>query len=87
MDGFKKQIRVVFGGDWSRSQLDGLGAVKEIQGQEVLLEVNPAETQTVISYLAALGAVKDINIADQPLEQVVEALYVKGRGEQDLAGE
>jgi ABC-2 type transport system ATP-binding protein len=87
MDGFKKQIRVVFGGDWSRSHLDGLGTVKEIQGQEVLLEVNPAETQGIISYLAALGTVKDINIIDQPLEQVVEALYVKGRGEQDLAGE
>jgi ABC-2 type transport system ATP-binding protein len=87
MDGFKKRIRVVFGGDWSQSQLDGVGAVKEIQGQEVLLEVNPAETQAVISYLAALGAVKDINIADQPLEQVVEALYVRQESEDKESGD
>jgi ABC-2 type transport system ATP-binding protein len=82
MDGFKKQIRVAFGPDWSRNQLDGVGGVKEIQGQEVLLEVDPAETAAVVSSLIASCPVKDINIGAQPLEQVIEALYLKDKVEQ-----
>jgi ABC-2 type transport system ATP-binding protein len=82
MDGFKKQIRVVFGGAWSRSQFEKLGTVKEVHDQEVLLEVDSANTPAVVAYLAGSGAVRDISIADQPLEQVVEALYVKGKGEE-----
>jgi ABC-2 type transport system ATP-binding protein len=82
MDGFKKQIRVVLSGAWSRDQMDKLGVVKEAHGQEVLLEVNPAETASVVSYLMSSCPVKDINIADQPLERIIEGLYVRDKSEQ-----
>jgi ABC-2 type transport system ATP-binding protein len=82
VDGFKKQIRVVFGGEWSRDQIDKLGTIKEVHGHEVLLEVSPGETASAVSHLIASCPVKDINIADQPLEQVIEAVYFKDKVEQ-----
>ncbi len=82
MDGFKKQIRVVLTEVWPQGEFDKLGTVKEMHGQEVLLKVNPAETPAVVSYLVASGAVKDISVADEPLDRVIESLYVKGKGEQ-----
>jgi ABC-2 type transport system ATP-binding protein len=81
-DGLKKQVRVVLSGAWSRDEVDKLGAIKEVHGDEVLLEVNPAETAAVVSSLIASCPVKDINVGDQSLEQVIESLYSKDAAEQ-----
>ena len=79
MDGYKKEIRVVFGGPWPQDQVERLGTIKEVHGQEILFEMDPAEAPAVISQLFTTYPVKDISISDQPLEKVIESLYAKGR--------
>jgi len=78
MDGFKKQIRVVFSGSWSIDQVGKLGEIKQINGAELLLEVEPDEAASVASHLFANFAVQDIGIMDPPLEKVIESIYQHG---------
>jgi len=39
MHGFNKQIRVIFNGAWTMDQIKKLGEIREMNGQEILLEV------------------------------------------------
>ena len=39
MHGFNKQIRVIFNGAWTMDQVKKLGEIREMNGQESLLEV------------------------------------------------
>jgi ABC-2 type transport system ATP-binding protein len=80
VDGAKKQIRVVFNGPWARDQIEKISVIKEANHQEVLLEVNPNEAASVASYLFANLPVQDINIADPPLEKIIESIYLTSAG-------
>jgi ABC-2 type transport system ATP-binding protein len=77
VDGVKKQIRVVFNGSWTMDQIEKVCVIKEANHQEVLLEVNPNEAAGVALYLFANLPVQDINIADPPLDKIIESIYLK----------
>ena len=76
----KRRIRVVFGGPWKRSVVEGLGRVIETDVDEVLLEVESGRSVEVASQLFASVPVKDISISQPPMERIIEALYLKGQG-------
>ncbi len=76
-DGVKKEIRVVFNGSWTMDQIEKVGVVREADHHEVVLEVSPDEATAVASYLFANLPVQDINIADPPLEKIIESIYLK----------
>jgi len=76
-NGFNKQIRVVFSGPWAMDQLVTLGKIKEMNGQEVLLEVEHDKVASVASHLFANFPVKDIGITDPPLERIIETIYLR----------
>ena len=79
MNGFKKQIRAVFKGPCIREQIEQLGKISSFSDHEVLLEIDPDEAASVASYLFANFPVKDIDIKDPPLEQIIESIYLRGR--------
>jgi ABC-2 type transport system ATP-binding protein len=76
LSGFKKQVRVLFNGLWSVDQVRKVGDVKEMDGKELLLEVETDKAASVASYLFANFPVQDIGITDPPLEQVIESIYL-----------
>ncbi len=76
--GVRKRIRVVFDGAWERAPLEEFGEVRSAGGQEVSLEVESSRAASVASLLFSKFPVKDIEIADLPLERVIESIYLKG---------
>lgn len=72
-----KQIRVVLNGPWALEQVEKLGQLREIKGDEILIEVEPAQATAVASYLFSNFSVQDIGITDPPLERVIESIYAK----------
>jgi ABC-2 type transport system ATP-binding protein len=76
--GFRKQIRVVFDGPWSLSQVEGLGDVVRIDAHEVLMEVDHESAASVASSLFSHFPVKDIGIMDQPLEKIIKSFFRSG---------
>jgi ABC-2 type transport system ATP-binding protein len=78
-DGIKRQIRVEFNGPWAIDEVKKIGAVKERNGQEILLEVESEKAASVASHLFANFPVKDIGIANLPLEKIIESIYLKNR--------
>jgi ABC-2 type transport system ATP-binding protein len=79
LDGIKRQIRVEFNGPWAMDEIKKIGTVKEKNGQEILLEVESDKAAFVASHLFANFPVKDIGIANPPLERVIESIYLKER--------
>jgi ABC-2 type transport system ATP-binding protein len=77
VDGIKKQIRIVFSGPWSMDGLETLGEIKEMNGRDLLLEVEPDQAGFVASHLFANFSVKDLGITDPPLEETIESIYLK----------
>ena len=73
MDGIKKQIRVVLNGPWSEDQLEKLGEINE---DEVLIEVEHSEATGVAPHLFSNFPVQDIGVTDQPLERIIESIYL-----------
>ena len=73
MDGIKKQIRVVLNGPWSEDQLEKLGEINE---DEVLIEVEHSEATGVAPHLFSNFPVQDISVTDQPLERIIESIYL-----------
>lgn len=80
MNGVRKQIRVVFDGQWSMDEVGKLGKIIGKNGYEVLLEVEPDKAATVASNLFAHFQVNDIGITDPPLEKIIESIYLKDSG-------
>jgi ABC-2 type transport system ATP-binding protein len=79
MNQVRKQIRVIFDGQWSTDQVGRLGKIIEKNGQEVLLEVESDKAAKVASNLFASFPVKDIGITSPPLEKLIESIYLKER--------
>jgi ABC-2 type transport system ATP-binding protein len=77
VDGFRKQIRVQLSGAFEMERIEKLGEIKEKNGQEILLEVEPERVSSVASMLLANFQVKDISITDPPIEKVIGSLYLK----------
>lgn len=75
IDGFKKQIKVVFNGHFTLDQVKELGEIRKMNGQEVLLEVEPDRAASIASHLFANFHIKDISITDPPLEEIIESYY------------
>jgi ABC-2 type transport system ATP-binding protein len=75
INGHMKQIRVVFNGPWTAEQLEKLGHLREIKGDEVLLEIEPDQAPAVASHLFSNFPVQDIAITEPPLERVIESIY------------
>lgn len=74
-NGMKKHIHALFDGPWDKMKLEKLGNIRRTNGQEAWLEVEPEEVSSVAAYLFANFSVKDIDIKDPPLEQVIESIY------------
>ena len=72
-----KRIRVRFQGTWQVESLRQLGKVTILQEDEISLEVEPAHAPQVASYLLSASAVRDINITDPPLEEILGSIYGK----------
>lgn len=81
MDGFKKQIRVVFKGRWATDEVEKLAQIRQVNAQEVVLEVEPEKAASVATHLFANFCVKDVVIADPPLEKIIESIYYLPRTE------
>jgi ABC-2 type transport system ATP-binding protein len=77
MDGFKKQIKVVFNGPWAMDWVSKLGRIIEKNEQEILLEVEPGEAALVASTLFAHFPIKDIGIMSPRLETIIESIYLR----------
>jgi ABC-2 type transport system ATP-binding protein len=77
-DGSMKRIRVSFGAGWRREMLEGLGRILEEDQNEVLLEVEAEHSVETVSRLFAALPVKDISVSEQPLERIIESLYLRG---------
>jgi ABC-2 type transport system ATP-binding protein len=77
LDGLKKEIRVVFKGPWSVGLIERLGKIRQMNGQEVLIEVEPDQAASVASDLFAHFPVQDISITDPPLETIIESIYLR----------
>ena len=77
IDGANKQIRVIFNGPWTIHQVKKLGKIREMNGQEILLEVEHDKAASVASHLFTNLPVKDISITDPPLEKIIESMYLR----------
>jgi ABC-2 type transport system ATP-binding protein len=75
VDGVRKQIKVVFDGPWTKNQVENLGKIIGQNGREVLLEVEADKASSVASILFTQFPIKDIGIASQPLETIIESIY------------
>jgi ABC-2 type transport system ATP-binding protein len=78
-EGFKKHVRVGFSGPWKRDGLDRFGKIRELNDQEVVIEVDAAVAASVASHLIGHYPINDISITDPPLEKVIESIYLKGK--------
>ena len=77
LDGFRKNIRIVFDGPWSRESLAGIGKILAINEREVVLEVDHDKAAAVASTLIASLPVKDISITEYKLETIIESIYLQ----------
>lgn len=77
MNNDRKQIRIVFAAACPSEQVEKIGTIMEINGQEVLLEVESDRSAATASYLLANFEVKDISISDPPLEKTIESIYLR----------
>ncbi len=75
-DGIRKQIRVIFNGPWKNDYVEKIGRIISISEQEIMLEVEPVDVASVVSYLFANFSIKDIIINDPPLEKIIESIYL-----------
>ena len=76
MDGIGKQIRVIFNGPWKSDHVEKIGRIINVSEQELLLEIEPADVSSAVSYLFANFSIKDIIINDPPLEKIIESIYM-----------
>lgn len=72
-----KRIRVRFHGSWDRELLRDMGRITFWNEDEACLEVAPDRAPSVASRLLACMPVKDIGIADPPLEEILASIYRK----------
>jgi len=77
LDGFRKNIRIVFDGPWSRESLAGIGKIREVNDREIVLEVDRDQAAGVASRLVASLPVKDISITDPDIETIIESIYLQ----------
>ena len=77
LDGFKRQIRVIFNGPWALDQVGKMGRIIEKNGEEVLIEVGSSEAALVASNLFSYFPIKDISITNPPLEKIIETIYLR----------
>jgi len=75
LEGFYKQIRVVFDGPWKIDEIQQIGRVREMTDREILLEVEPDKTVSVASNLFSNFPVKDITVTGPKLEHIIESIY------------
>ncbi len=73
--GLKKQIRIVFSTAVSPDALSTLGTIRQISGEEIRMEVDADRAAAVASHLFSHYPVKDIGIAEMPLEEIIESIY------------
>ena len=77
MDGFSKQIRIVFNGPWSVDGIQKWGAIRQMNGNEVMLDVASDKVAAFASRLFTEFPVKDISITEPKLEAVIEDIYAR----------
>ncbi len=77
LDGFRKNIRIVFDGPWRRESLAGIGKILAINDREIVLEVDHDKAAVVASRLVASLPVKDISITEPKLETIIESIYLQ----------
>jgi len=77
INGHTKQIRNVFNGSWTVEQLEKLGHLREIKGDEVLLEVEPDQAPAVVSHLFGNFPVQDISITAPPHWRMLSNLSMR----------
>jgi ABC-2 type transport system ATP-binding protein len=77
MAGFWKRIRVAFDGPWNIDDVQKLGRIKEMNDQQLILEVEPDKTASVASHLFDAFPVKDISITGPGLEKIIESIYLQ----------
>jgi len=77
MQGFRRQIRVVFDGPWDADDVGKRGIITKKNDREVCLEVDAEETPSVASDLFASYPVKDISIEGPGLERIIESIYLQ----------
>ena len=75
--GFWKRIRVAFDGPCNIDDVQKLGRIKEMNDQELILEVEPDKTASVASRLFDAFPVKDISITGPGLEEIIESIYLQ----------
>ena len=76
MDDIGKHIKVIFNGPWKREGIEKIGKVMSIDEQELLLEVDPANVASAVSYMFANFSIGDIVINDPPLEKIIETIFL-----------
>ena len=77
MQGFRRQIRVVFHGPWNALALEKLGILTTRNDREAFLEVDPDQTSAVAAHLFDAYPVKDISIEGPRLERIIESIYLQ----------
>ncbi len=77
MHGFRRQIRIFFSGPWKVEEIAMLGDIIKQNDREVILEVEPEKTLTVVSHLFQTYPVKDISIEGPGLERIIESIYLQ----------
>lgn len=75
LDGFKRQIRVIFNESWAMDKVGRIGKIIEKNGHEVLIEVGADEAASIAANLFSHFPVKDICITNPPLEKIIETIY------------
>ncbi|UCF92200.1 MAG: ATP-binding cassette domain-containing protein [Desulfobacterales bacterium] len=80
LDGFNKQIRIVFDGPWSVARIQEMGVIRQMSGSEILLEVAPDDATALASRLLSEFAVKDISITEPRLEAIIENIFARRTG-------
>jgi ABC-2 type transport system ATP-binding protein len=78
--GSVKRIRVRFHGPMEMESLLGLGTVTVLQEDEISLEVSPADAPRAAFRLLSTSAVRDIDITEPPLEEILASIYGKSPG-------
>jgi ABC-2 type transport system ATP-binding protein len=73
----KKQIKIVFGGPWSRDELAQLGDLTRADIHEAVLEVETAATARVAALICSRFSISDITIMEAPLERIIESIFAR----------
>jgi hypothetical protein len=63
---------------WEKDQVEKLGKILKMNGQELLLEVEADRAAMVASHLFTFFPVKDISITEPGLETIIESIYLMG---------